>query len=79
MKILFASDMSFNYFEGVPADEKIARVTAIYNDINIAAITKQRMADIYDEARTYFNAINLPAEQKQPLWDFAETLLGRKN
>ena len=63
----------------IPADEKIARVTAIYNDIKIAAITKQRMADIYDEARTYFNAINLPAEQKQPLWDFAETLLGRKN
>ena len=23
MKILFASDMSFNYFEGVPADDKI--------------------------------------------------------
>lgn len=26
MKILFASDMSFNYFEGVPADEKIAEM-----------------------------------------------------
>ena len=60
-------------------EEKIERVTEIYNTLDIPAITQQRIAEIYDEARQHFAAISLTAEAKQPLWDFAETLLGRKS
>ncbi len=60
-------------------EEKIERVTQIYNTLDIPTITQQRIAEIYDEARQHFAAISLTAEAKQPLWDFAETLLGRKS
>lgn len=60
-------------------EEKIERVTDIYNKIDIATLTQQRITSIYEEARTYFDAIQVPIEKKQPLWDFAETLLGRKS
>ena len=40
---------------------------------------EKTIAEIYNEARQHFAAISLTAEAKQPLWDFAETLLGRKS
>ena len=60
-------------------EEKISRVTEIYNALDIAVLTQQRIAKMYDEARQHFNAIALPEDVKLPLWQFAETLLGRKS
>ena len=60
-------------------EEKIVRVTEIYNALDIAALTQQRIAEMYDEARQHFDAIAVSEEVKRPLWTFAETLLGRKN
>ncbi len=63
----------------ISAEEKISRVTEIYNALDIPAITQERIAAMYDEARQHFDAIALPLEVKLPLWQFAETLLGRKS
>jgi geranylgeranyl diphosphate synthase type II len=63
----------------ISAEEKISRVTDIYNALDIPAITQERIAAMYDEARQHFDAIALPLEVKLPLWQFAETLLGRKS
>ncbi len=60
-------------------EEKISRVTEIYNALDIATLTQQRIAEMYDEARQHFNALALPVDVKLPLWQFAETLLGRKS
>ena len=60
-------------------EEKISRVTEIYNALDIAALTQQRIAEMYDEARQHFDAIAVSEEVKRPLWTFAETLLGRKS
>ena len=63
----------------ISPEDKVNRVTDIYNALDIPTITQERIATMYDEARQHFDAINLPLEVKLPLWQFAETLLGRKS
>ena len=60
-------------------EEKVTRVTEIYNALDIPTMTQKRIKMMYDEARHHFDTIALPEEVKLPLWQFAETLLGRKS
>lgn len=62
----------------LPADEKIRAVTDIYNTLNIPAITLKAINHYYKDAYTELQKLSLPQKQWQPLWDYAESLLGRK-
>ena len=52
----------------ISAEEKISRVTEIYNALNIPAITQERIATMYNEAHQHIEAIALPEAIKLPLW-----------
>jgi len=59
------------------AAEKIKEVTAIYNQLGIPQLTLQRIDQLYSEARKLISQLSLPQSRWQPLWDYAESLLGR--
>ncbi len=59
--------------------EKIAAVTAIYDQLGIAAVCREAITRFYEEARRCLEAVSAPEEKKAVLWDFAESLLGRKS
>ena len=60
-------------------DQKICEVTAIYDELKIAELCQKKINSCYDEAKTYLERLSVSAEKKQVLWDFAASLLGRKN
>lgn len=63
----------------LPAEKKIAAVTAIYDRLDIPALTRAAIDHYYDEARTALSRVSLSEARTQPLWDYATSLLGRKN
>lgn len=58
--------------------KKIEAVTALYNQLGIAQLTIDRIESFYTEAYHEIQQLSLPAAQWQPLWDYAQSLLGRK-
>ncbi len=58
--------------------EKVAGVLALYDELEIPALCRERMETLYAEARRIFNSLPIDAERKQPLWNYAEKLLNRK-
>ncbi len=62
---------------GCESEAKIQAVTGLYNQLGIPALTLQAIDRYYAEARTELQALSLPQEQWQPLWDYACSLLGR--
>ena len=58
-------------------EEKIRAVTALYDALQIAPLTLEAIDRYYAEARRELEALSLPAERWQPLWDYACSLLGR--
>lgn len=59
------------------ADDKIAQVTHIYNELNIPNITLQAIDNFYNEAHAEIQELSLPQAQWQPLWEYAQSLLRR--
>ena len=59
-------------------DEKVAGVLALYDELEIPALCRERMETLYAEARRIFDSMPIDAERKQPLWNYAEKLLNRK-
>ena len=59
-------------------EEKVAGVLALYDELEIPALCRERMETLYAEARRIFDSLPIDAERKQPLWDYAEKLLSRK-
>ena len=62
---------------GCEPEAKIQAVTGLYDQLGIPALTLQAIDRYYAEARTELQALSLPQEQWQPLWDYACSLLGR--
>lgn len=62
----------------VPAEEKIRRVTDIYNALGIPSLTQQRINALYDEAQELYRALPLPEARKAPLWQLAASMLKRE-
>ena len=58
-------------------EEKIRAVTALYDALQIAPLTLAAIERYYAEARRELDALSLPPERWQPLWDYACSLLGR--
>lgn len=65
--------------KGQSAAEKIAAVTALYNQIGVRQLAEQRITAYFEEAFKDLDAVALPAERKQPLRDLALSLMGRKH
>ncbi len=65
--------------KGHSAAEKIAAVTALYDLIGVRQLAEQRINAYFDAAFKNLDAVALPAECKQPLRDFALSLMGRKH
>lgn len=59
-------------------EEKVAGVLALYDELEIPALCRERMETLYAEARRIFDSLSIDAERKQPLWNYAEKLLNRK-
>ena len=57
--------------------EKIRAVTALSDALDIAPLTLAAIERYYAEARRELDALSLPPERWQPLWDYACSLLGR--
>lgn len=62
----------------MPAADKIAAVTDIYNHLDIPALTLQAIERHYAEAHAEIVRLSLPEELWKPLWQYAESMLGRK-
>lgn len=63
----------------VQAESKIAAVTGIYNQLNIADLCRETIDQFYAEAHACLDQLSVSEERKAVLWDFAESLLGRAN
>lgn len=62
----------------LPANEKVKAVTDIYNALNIPNITLAAIDHYYREAYAELQKLSLSQSAWQPLWQYAESLLGRK-
>lgn len=63
---------------GFDAETKVAAVTNIYNNLNIRTLANDAMAAYAERAFAALDAINLPAENKQYLRAFADSLMVRE-
>lgn len=54
-----------------------AQVIPLYNALGIPQLCREKIEEMYAQAREAFDRIALPAERKQALWDYAESLLKR--
>ena len=63
----------------MPAGEKIAAVTHIYDALGISQLTLQTIDNLYKAALAALDALSLPAERVAPLRQYAGSLLGRKS
>ena len=66
-----------NAGDDVPA-EKIAAVTALYNEIGVGKRCEEKVEAYYSEGLTILECIALPEERKQVLKEFACSLMNRK-
>jgi len=57
---------------------KIKRVLELYEDLNIPQLCHERIETLYSEAEAVLSQLPLPAERKQPLYDFARRMLKRE-
>ena len=59
--------------------KKIAAVTDLYNQIGVRGMAEAKINDYFNAAFTCLQAVNLPAERKEPLRALALSLLGRQH
>lgn len=60
-------------------EEKIAAVTDLYNEIGIPALAQKRIDAYFEEAMQHLAAVNVPDEQKAPLFEMAKRLMHRNS
>lgn len=59
-------------------DEKVAAVTALYNEIGIDKMAKDKMDFFFEQSKRYLDAVNISEERKQELRAYAERMMKRK-
>lgn len=57
--------------------EKVAAVTAIYNELDIKALCENQIKSYYDEAKALLDEMSFPEEKKQVLWDYVASMINR--
>ena len=58
-------------------EEKVAAVTAIYNELGIKELCQKKIQSFYDEAYSLWQQMSFPIERKQVLWDYVTSMLNR--
>ena len=61
-----------------PAD-KIAAVTALYDEIGVGGVCEDKIKAYFEEAERYLEMVELPSERKVCLREMVDTLLDRKS
>ena len=59
--------------------EKIEAVTRLYDEIGVRPLAEHRINEFFHEARMALESLVLPLERKQPLWEFAMSLMQRQS
>ena len=59
-------------------EEKIARVRAVYDALDIPRLTEQQISVRFDRALTMLDEVNVPDFRKEPLREYARSLMNRK-
>lgn len=59
-------------------EEKISAVTQLYNELGVPQLTLAAIDKFYREAHALLQKLSLKPEVWAPLWEYAESLLGRK-
>lgn len=59
--------------------EKIAAVTAIYDELGIDRLAADKIKYYFDQSRKYLAAVSVPEERKQVLMDYTDGMMKRKN
>ena len=57
--------------------EKIATFTSIYNQLGIKEICEKKIAELFSDCDRYIDAVSVPAERKEQIKQFADSLLNR--
>jgi geranylgeranyl diphosphate synthase, type II len=60
-------------------ESKIAGVTAIYDRLGIGSIAQQAISRYFEMSRAIFDSIAAENEGRSTVWQFIESLVGRKN
>ena len=53
-------------------------MTQLYNDLSVPQLTLAAIDQFYTEAHALLQSLSLKPEAWAPLWEYAESLLGRK-
>jgi len=64
--------------EAFDRDEKVAAVTALYNEIGIDKMAKDKMDFFFEQSKRYLDAVSISEERKQELRAYAERMMKRK-
>ena len=54
-----------------------SQVIPLYNALGIPALCREKIEEMYAQAREAFDSLSVASERKQALWDYAESLMGR--
>ena len=60
------------------ANEKIAAVTRIYNEIGIDRMAKKKIEFYFEESKRYLERVNLPEERKRELVSYTNDMMKRE-
>lgn len=60
------------------ANEKIAAVTRIYNEIGIDRMAKEKIEFYFEESKRYLESVNLPEERKRELVSYTNDMMKRE-
>ena len=64
--------------EAFDRDEKVAAVTALYNEIGIDKMAKDKMDFFFEQSKRYLDAVSISEECKLELRAYAERMMKRK-
>ena len=64
--------------EAFHRDEKVAAVTALYNEIGIDKMAKDKMDFFFEQSKRYLDAVSISEERKLELRAYAERMMKRK-
>lgn len=64
--------------EALTDEEKIARVKALYDELDVPHLTEQQIGLRFERALSQLDKLSAPAERVQQLRDYAVGLMGRK-
>lgn len=59
-------------------EEKIAAVTRLYNEIGIDKMAQAKIAYYFEQSKKYLDAVQVPAERKEELQNYAQRMMKRK-